>query len=496
MERSDRLTNIPGSCQREKRARRWGLLLVLGCGGLSVLWGCSIGWNAYKGPLDFQAVYFGARTLIGHHDPYIVGELDSVYRVEGGMVQAGDAKQHKLITLFVNTPGTVLLVAPFAVLPLGFAQVLWTILISGSLVLASVLMWSIAAKHDSMLSACLIGFLLLNCQVLIAAGNTAAIVVGFAVIATWCFVRDRFVLAGVLCMAISLAIKPHDTGLVLLYFLLAPWPFRKSAIQSGILTAVITALAMLWLWSVAPHWMSGWQTNLAAISAPGGMNDPRPGTVVGVGAGNVTSLQAIFSIFSANASFYNTASFAVCGAILVPWAFATFRFRATTTKTWIALATIAPLTMLITYHRVYDAKLLLLCIPACAMLWAGRGRLGWIALVLTSAGVVLNADIPLAVFGILIQKLSIPVSTFSGKLLTILIARPNQEILLAMSVFYLWVYMRSDFAVVREDAGDSERELGRSMPRIMQVLDRLYLRAMVTLRPPTRMRCRSGNSNW
>ena len=80
---------------------------MLGCGGLSVLWGCSIGWNAYKVSLDFQAVYFGARTLIEHHDPYIVGELDSVFMAlkAGDGATQGDAKQHKLITLFVNTPG-------------------------------------------------------------------------------------------------------------------------------------------------------------------------------------------------------------------------------------------------------------------------------------------------------------------------------------------------------------------------------------------------------
>ena len=96
MERLDRLTNVPGSSQREKRARRWGLLLVLGCGGLSVLWGCWLGWSAYKGPLDFQAVYFGARTLIEHHNPYSVGDLDRVFLAEGGEDKHGRRKAAKV----------------------------------------------------------------------------------------------------------------------------------------------------------------------------------------------------------------------------------------------------------------------------------------------------------------------------------------------------------------------------------------------------------------
>jgi len=32
--------------------------------------------------------------------------------------------------------------------------------------------------------------------------------------------------------------------------------------------------------------------------------------------------------------------------------------------------------MLVTYHRPFDAKLLLLAVPACAMLWAEGGRIG------------------------------------------------------------------------------------------------------------------------
>jgi hypothetical protein len=447
MEHVDQTANRPGEWQNIAKVHKLGLSMILLCAGLSILWGCQIGWFRYKGLFDLQAVYFGARTLIEHHNPYSISELASVYS-KSSVVEPIDSITYHMITLFVNTPGTLLLVAPLVVLPVQVAQVFWTILSAASLVLACVLMWRVGVEHAPRLSACLAGFLILNCEVVIEAGNTAALVVGLCAIATWCFLRDRFVFTGVACMAISVAMKPHDSGLVLFYFLLAGLTFRKRALQSAILAGIISLVAIVWLSMVAPGWVHDWRSNLALISTPGEINDPRPANLVTVHfPGQVICLQAVFSIISGNAKFFNIASYLVCGAIMVPWLISTFRGRNSPTRAWLALAVIVPLTPLITYHRVWDAKLLMLCIPACTMLWALRGRIGWTALVLTSLGIVFTADVPLGIFEILFKTLHLTTSTFSGQILTILIARPGQLILLAMSTFYLWVYMRKDLVL-------------------------------------------------
>jgi len=108
-----------------KTKRRLGLFLVLISGGLSVLWGCSLGWSIQGGPLDFQAVYYGARTLIHHQNPYNVSDLETVFQSDGRDHSSLTPKQHHLITLFVNTPATLFFVAPFALLPLVAGQALW-----------------------------------------------------------------------------------------------------------------------------------------------------------------------------------------------------------------------------------------------------------------------------------------------------------------------------------------------------------------------------------
>jgi hypothetical protein len=46
--------------------------------------------------------------------------------------------------------------------------------------------------------------------------------------------------------------------------------------------------------------------------------------------------------------------------------------------------------MLIIYHRQCDAKLLLLIVPACAMLWDSGRTIRWVALAATTLGVVLT----------------------------------------------------------------------------------------------------------
>ena len=128
-------------------------------------------------------------------------------------------------------------------------------------------------------------------------------------------------------MALSLVIKPHEAGLVWLFFLLAGGVNRRRAVQTAILAAFLMLPAVLWVSHVAPSWMHDWSSNLAAISAPGGINDPRPTSVTNITADNVISLQAVFSIFSDNPRIYNQASYLVGGVPLLLWAITALRSR-------------------------------------------------------------------------------------------------------------------------------------------------------------------------
>jgi hypothetical protein len=110
--------------------------------------------------------------------------------------------------------------------------------------------------------------------------------------------------------------------------------------------------------------------------------------------------------------------------------------------------------MLVTYHRAYDAKLLLLTVPACALLWAEGGLIGWIALVVNSAGIVLTSDIPAAMLLILAKNMHISPVGLYGQIMTVVLVEPAPLILLMMCIFYLWVYLRRDCSRAAAEDGE------------------------------------------
>jgi len=160
------------------------------------------------------------------------------------------------------------------------------------------------------------------------------------------------------------------------------------------------------------------------------------------GEANERFLQGIFGIFWDNPRVYNPASYMVCAPLVIAWGWVTLRARPSARRTWLALAAIAALTMLPVYHRQMDTKLLLITVPACAMLWAEGGRIGRLALALTTAGFVLTGDIPWAIFFGFISKLHLPATVLTGQILTAVQVFPAPLILLVMGIFYLRMYVR------------------------------------------------------
>lgn len=391
---------------------------------------------------DFKAVYFPARCLIQHHDPYSVSEVSGVYRAEGGDRTSDTAAVRQIATQNVYPPTAFLLTAPLARLSWGPAHLLWMALTAGSLILAAFLIWNLSVDYAPTLSGVLAGFLLANSEVLLITGNAAGVVISLCVVAVWCFFRERFVPAGILCLAISLAVKPHDTGLVWLYFLLAGGVYRKRALQTLLLSVILCLPCVLWVWHVAPHWIQELNFNLSAFSAHGGINDPGPASTGSHGLDMLISLQTAISVIKDDPRIYNPVSYLICVPLLLLWVVSTLRSRLSPARAWLALAAVAALSMLPVYHRQLDAKLLLLTVPACAMLWAEGGLIGWLALLLNTAGFVVTADLFQAIFLGIISSLHLTTTGISGQILAAVQMLPAPLVLLMMGIFYLWVYLR------------------------------------------------------
>ena len=388
------------------------------------------------GMTDFEQIYASSRCVAHHCDPYKPAALLAFYQADTGGVPADTSivsrTYRKIVFIAPNLPTTLFLIAPIAALPWKLAVLLWMLLIAGCFIVACFQIWSFGAEEAPRLYGALLFLVLVNSGLLLCVGNTAGIAVSLAVIAAVCFLGDRPGFAGVVCLAIALAMKPHDAGPVWLFFFLAGGRLRARALQSAALTAVIIAPAVLWVSYAAPHWLTELHANLAQGLAPGGLNNPGPTTQGGRGIGQIISLQAVLSLIRDEARFYNPVAYLVSGALLLPWSIKTVKGGISQRLAWLALAAISALTMLPFYHRTYDARLLALAVPACVWLWRQRGPLGRWALVLTIAGIVLTGDI--------FWTVVFEITHYAGNAVTCsMIAAPLA--LLALAVFYLYAYL-------------------------------------------------------
>jgi Glycosyltransferase family 87 len=428
------------------KTRPMSVLLILLSSAVSITLGILLDHGSMAGTSSYRAVYYGARCILDHADPYNPSEFLRIYQTESGALPS-EATPKKLflraVMVCVNLPTTLFLVIPLALIPWGLSHVLWLILIALSLTSAALLAFDLSDDNAKPVSLALICILLANTQVLFTVGNTAGLAVGLCVIAVWCFLKEHLAWLGIVAFAVSLALKPHDSGLIWLWLLFSVASQRKRALQVALLAAVIAVPALLTAWHVSPQWPSELASNLASTSSHGDISDPGPDSISRKGSADVIiDLQTVLSLIRDDPHFYNPAVYLICGFLLVVWLITTIRSEQTTTSRYFALAALAPLSMLVSYHRPYDARLLLLAIPAVSILWSEGRPLKHAALLLCGIAITLTGDIPLAILSILTRNIDVSAMGILSRTLLLWLLRPAPVALLAMAIFFLWIYVR------------------------------------------------------
>lgn len=433
------------------KARRDGLYLFFLGAVIFVALGLALESISSSPLIDFKPMYYSARCLLHHGDPYSQSEVLRIYEAEQGGQGPANPRDRLVLTLFVYFPSAFACTAPFALLPYGPAHLLWLLLILLGIPLAAFLMWDLGADYAPALAGLLVCFFLANSELQVIDGNASAIAISLCIVAVWCFVKERYAVAGIACLALSLALKPQDSGLIWLYFLLAGGVHRKRALQTlGAFFAL--AIPMFgWVALVAPHWLHGLSSNLAVFTAPGGISNPSPLSGGAHGVGMIISLQSALSYFRDDPHFYNPASYLICGIPLVAWIVATLRRRITALGLAVGIAAIGVLSLLPVYHRQGDATLLLLTVPACAMLCSRGGRLGGWAVAVTAMGFALIADIPWAIFLSVISSLHAPLGPTASSAVIAAQVLPVPLGLLAVAVFYVFVYVNREADFKRKE---------------------------------------------
>lgn len=418
-----------------------GFLLVSLGAILFVILGFSYERSSLASGVDFKPLFYGARCMLTGCDLYSKDQLERIYFAEGDEPQSQKIKFGDTIVWSINSPAAYMLATPLAALPWRVAHVLWTMLTCTTLLLATFLMWKLGSQSAPVAGGFLILLFLFGQELLIEIGNAAGLVIALSLIAIWCFLRKKFELAGVLCLAVSLAVKPHDAGLIWLYFLAAGGALRKRAFQALLCTVAISLPAILWVHHLGPDWLRELHHNLAVTSMRGALNDPGPAALDPRFHGSiVVSLQSAISLFRDDPNFYNPLSYLIGGLLLIIWLTIGARSRFAQSLAPLALATVAALTMLPVYHRQHDTGLLLLTVPACAQLWSEGRWMGRWALFITAAAAILLNNLTLQFLAIVSTPIYAAKSGFSGLILNLLLTRPAPIVLMAIVIFYLWAY--------------------------------------------------------
>jgi hypothetical protein len=426
-----------------KKRRFDGLILLL-LGAVAFL-AIGTAWR-HVSPIemgDFKVVYYSARCLLQNGDPYRGSDVLRIYQAERRENPSEPVLDREVKTHFFYPPTAFIVSLPFALLGFKIGQLAWTILLAGSFILAATLVWDLGADYAPLLSGALVGLLLMNSFWLFMIGNSAGIAVSLCVIAAWCLFRQRFVWLGVLCLALSLALKPNDSGLVWLFLVLLGGSYRKRALQALAVFAVLSFPFVLWVSDVSPRWPSELRANMTSLSGIGSIVDPAATGMAGRNMDSLVQLQTFVSIFFSDPTTYNLIAWIVCAPLILLALFLVWRRGQSAENLWLALAVAAPLSMLPTYHFQHDAKILLLTVPACAMLWARQRALGWRAQLFTVSAIIANGDIFSGFRIMLTRSILVPHQSLPSELATAILTRPAPLFLLTCSMFYLWVYLRT-----------------------------------------------------
>jgi hypothetical protein len=427
-----------------KMRRLAGLSLVLLGAFVFVSWGFLLDQRSPNGSCDFEWVYYPSRILVMHQDPY-ARNINFLQLQNGGYLNPNTLTPPSELSLAtVYPPTTLLLVAPLALLPWHYANLIWLSLLAASIIIAAVLVWSAAAEYAPVLTGFLICFTLVNSVTLLLEANTAGLAVGLSVIAMTLIGQQRFEIIAVLCLAMSICLKPHDGAFIWLFLLIAGPVFRTRAFQTVLVVVLLAFPATLWVSSVSPNWFHELAANVALYSSPGAVNDPGPTSPTDLITTSAVNLQTVFAVFANKPAFYNLASYITCAPLFVVLFLAATRQEGSSRHRWLGIAAIAAVAMLPVYHRHNDAKMLLLAIPACAMLWASNRVLGSISTAITFGALAMTGDIPRAVLQNLEQNHTFTTTTLAAKMQMVAFARPAPLALLAMAVFFVFLFARAD----------------------------------------------------
>lgn len=321
------------------------------------------------GSSDFSLIWLSTRAWLVGESPYSVEATDRVWVKHSG--ETKPPENERIAAILVYPPSTFAVLAPWCWMEWHPSKVLWAatgyVLLVGSVVLLLGLVglspggsawWFAGAAMLAMFPG----------HTGISVGQPVALVLFLIVWAQAMRVLGRWNASGV-ALGLASAIKPQ-IGLLFLAYEVGRGRWRT--VIAGVLTlAGLAAVGVLVLRLYGIDWLPAWRENMRAFV----LTDNADPSLANPLRYHLVNLHVWLHAFMADVRVVN---WMVWGAVgLLCAVFLAFdRFRAESRSEMLSLSMVACASLMLVYHRGYDAVVLLIPAAMFAAKWA-RGRFGW-----------------------------------------------------------------------------------------------------------------------
>lgn len=307
---------------------------------------------------DFASVYSASRTWLHGGNPYDLPAVVATWRHEGVF-----SRRSASTWATVYPPTSLLMLVPLALLPAGVAMVAWLVITLALLGLQFAALIDLAGlrRHDPR-ALILVGAALASAplQFGILSGQLSLPAISACVIAFWCAGRGRDRLAGVF-IGLACAVKPQVAAPFVVYYLvLRRRTVARSAVLYGMLICAV-ALAGMALSHI--NWIAGWSQSITASRQFGGVNDYGWADQF---RDEIIDLKILLVSIPLDPLVLRVVIECIVLALLAWYVQAFPRGRERSDRDeLLSLAALSALSLLLVYHRAYDATLL-----TTALAWA------------------------------------------------------------------------------------------------------------------------------
>ncbi|MBO0719697.1 MAG: DUF2029 domain-containing protein [Blastocatellia bacterium] len=324
-----------------------------------------------RGPLraislssDLAVPYLAARAWRTGCNPYDHETLDSIWLDAGGNAAK---KPRKTTTPSVYPPTTLILLSPLTILSWRAARyfvlvinIALTIMVIRSLL--SIAHFDPADWRPILFWATVLG--LAPLQTGIALGNLIIPSASLALLSVWADSAKKTLLSGIL-LGLAMCLKPQIGGIFWLSCALQrKWLICLIGAVTGLLLALF---AILHLWSGQIDWVDSWVSNYRDFAAVGGNNDPTP---LNPSRHHLLNLQLLLHTFFEARWLANLSTLVFVGSQFSVLCFAGASGRSKR-KSMLNYSIMILLALLASYHRFYDATLLILPLFWSLISWSG-----------------------------------------------------------------------------------------------------------------------------